>query len=191
AKYHPNKVIYQPTPTWGNHVPVFKFAGVDVKNYRYYDKNTCGFDEAGALDDISKIPKGSIILLHACAHNPTGVDPSKEQWKKISDICKKNELFVFFDMAYQGFASGDVDGDAYAVRYFIEQGHNICLAQSFAKNMGLYGERVGAFSVVCENSEEAARVASQLKILIRPLYSNPPIHGARIVTKILNDAALH
>ncbi|PIO63670.1 aminotransferase, class I/II [Teladorsagia circumcincta] len=170
---------------------IIRFAGVDVKNYRYYDKNTCGFDEKGALDDIAAIPKGSIILLHACAHNPTGVDPSKEQWKKISEICKKNELFVFFDMAYQGFASGDVDGDAYAVRYFIDQGHNICLAQSFAKNMGLYGERVGAFSVVCENAEEAARVASQLKILIRPLYSNPPIHGARIVTKILNDAALH
>uniref|UniRef100_A0A8L8Q7A9 Aspartate aminotransferase n=1 Tax=Heligmosomoides polygyrus TaxID=6339 RepID=A0A8L8Q7A9_HELPZ len=143
------------------------------------------------LADIAKIPKGSIILLHACAHNPTGVDPTKEQWKKISEVCKKNDLFVFFDMAYQGFASGDVDGDAFAVRYFLEQGHNICLAQSFAKNMGLYGERVGAFSVVCESPEEASRVASQLKILIRPLYSNPPIHGARIVTKILTDPTLH
>lgn len=191
AKFHPNKVVYQPTPTWGNHVPVFRFAGVGVKNYRYYDKNTCGFDEAGALADIGAIPKGSVILLHACAHNPTGVDPTREQWKKISEICKKNELFVFFDMAYQGFASGDVDGDAFAVRYFIEQGHNICLAQSFAKNMGLYGERVGAFSVICESPEEAARVASQLKILIRPMYSNPPINGARIVTKILTDPVLH
>uniref|UniRef100_A0A158PAL5 Aspartate aminotransferase n=1 Tax=Angiostrongylus cantonensis TaxID=6313 RepID=A0A158PAL5_ANGCA len=190
AKFHPKKVVYQPTPTWGNHIPVFKFAGVDVKNYRYYNKNTCGFDEAGALDDIAAIPKGSVILLHACAHNPTGVDPSREQWKKISEICKKNELFVFFDMAYQGFASGDVDGDAFAVRYFLEQGHNICLAQSFAKNMGLYGERVGAFSVICESPDEAGRVASQLKILIRPMYSNPPINGARIVTKILTDPAL-
>ncbi|KAJ1346312.1 Aspartate aminotransferase, mitochondrial [Parelaphostrongylus tenuis] len=190
AKFHPIKVVYQPTPTWGNHVPVFKFAGVDVKNYRYYDKNTCGFDEAGALADIAAIPKGSVILLHACAHNPTGVDPTREQWKKISEVCKKNELFVFFDMAYQGFASGDIDGDAFAVRYFIEQGHNICLAQSFAKNMGLYGERVGAFSVICESPEEAARVASQLKILIRPMYSNPPINGARIVTRILSDPGL-
>ncbi|EPB77739.1 aminotransferase, class I/II [Ancylostoma ceylanicum] len=170
---------------------LLRFAGVDVKNYRYYDKNTCGFDESGALADIAAIPKGSIILLHACAHNPTGVDPTRDQWKKISEICKKNELFVFFDMAYQGFASGDVDGDAFAVRYFIEQGHNICLAQSFAKNMGLYGERVGAYSVICEKPEEAARVASQLKILIRPMYSNPPINGARIVTKILTDPALH
>lgn len=190
AKFHGNKVVYQPSPTWGNHIPVFKFAGVDVKNYRYYDKNTCGFDEEGALADIAAIPKGSVILLHACAHNPTGVDPTREQWKKISEICKKNELFVFFDMAYQGFASGDVDGDAFAVRYFLEQGHNICLAQSFAKNMGLYGERIGAFSVVCESPEEAARVASQLKILIRPIYSNPPINGARIVTKILTDPVL-
>ncbi|CAJ0592893.1 unnamed protein product [Cylicocyclus nassatus] len=191
SKFHPNKVVYQPTPTWGNHVPIFKFVGVDVKNYRYYDKNTCGFDEAGALEDISKIPKGSVILLHACAHNPTGVDPTRDQWKKISEVCKKNDLFVFFDMAYQGFASGDVDGDAFAVRHFIDQGHNICLAQSFAKNMGLYGERVGAYSVICENKEEAARVASQLKILIRPMYSNPPIHGARIATKILSDGVLY
>ncbi|CAI4230266.1 unnamed protein product [Auanema sp. JU1783] len=190
SKFLPSKVIYQPTPTWGNHVPVFKFSGVEVKNYRYYDKSTCGFDEAGALADIASIPKGSAILLHACAHNPTGVDPSKEQWKKISEICKKNELFVFFDMAYQGFASGNVDGDAFAVRYFIEQGHNIALAQSFAKNMGLYGERVGAFSIIAKDSDEAARVASQLKILIRPMYSNPPVHGARIASKILNDPAL-
>ncbi|EGT43129.1 hypothetical protein CAEBREN_16777 [Caenorhabditis brenneri] len=128
AKYSKTKVIYEPTPTWGNHVPVFKFAGVDVKQYRYYDKSTCGFDEAGALEDIGKIPEGSIILLHACAHNPTGVDPSREQWKKISDVVKARNLFVFFDMAYQGFASGDVDNDAFAVRYFLEQGHNIVLA---------------------------------------------------------------
>ncbi|CAL2050252.1 unnamed protein product [Caenorhabditis brenneri] len=191
AKYSKTKVIYQPTPTWGNHVPVFKFAGVDVKQYRYYDKSTCGFDEAGALEDIGKIPEGSIILLHACAHNPTGVDPSREQWKKISDVVKARNLFVFFDMAYQGFASGDVDNDAFAVRYFLDQGHNIVLAQSFAKNMGLYGERVGAFSVVCKDTDEAVRVASQVKILIRPLYSNPPVHGARIASRILSDPALN
>ncbi|CAB3400092.1 unnamed protein product [Caenorhabditis bovis] len=190
AKYHKVKTIYQPTPTWGNHVPVFKFAGVDVKNYRYYDKSTCGFDEAGALADIASIPEGSIILLHACAHNPTGVDPTKDQWKKISEVVKSRNLFVFFDMAYQGFASGNVDNDAFAVRYFLEQGHNMVLAQSFAKNMGLYGERVGAFSVITDDADEAARVASQVKILIRPLYSNPPIHGARIASKILSDPSL-
>jgi aspartate aminotransferase len=185
-----NKVVWQPTPTWGNHVPVFKFAGLDVKQYRYYDKKTCGFDEAGCLEDIQKIPEKSIILLHACAHNPTGVDPSPEQWIKISEACKKRQLYVFFDMAYQGFASGDINRDAHAVRYFVESGHNICLSQSYAKNMGLYGERIGAFSVITQSEDEAVRLMSQLKILIRPLISNPPIHGARIATKILTDSEL-
>ncbi|KAI6182415.1 Aspartate aminotransferase [Aphelenchoides bicaudatus] len=200
-----SKQIYQPTPStnytfinqlqfvffaWGNHVPIFKFAGLEVKQYRYYDKKTCGFDESGCLQDIGSIPKKSIILLHACAHNPTGVDPNKEQWQKISEICKQRELYVFFDMAYQGFASGDTVKDAFAVRHFIEQGHNICLSQSFAKNMGLYGERVGAFTIVANDQDEAARVMSQLKILIRPIISNPPIHGARIANKILSDEGL-
>ena len=129
-------------------------------------------------------------MLHACAHNPTGVDPSREQWKELSKICKDRNLYVYFDMAYQGFASGDVDGDAFAVRQFLEDGHNICLAQSYAKNMGLYGERAGAFTVVCKDKEEAKRVESQIKILIRPMYSNPPIHGARIVTEILSNPEL-
>jgi aspartate aminotransferase len=192
SKWYPNsKVVYQPSPTWGNHVPIFKFAGVDVKNYRYYDKGTCGFDEKGCLEDLAKIPEKSIILLHACAHNPTGVDPTPEQWMKMAEVIKKRNLYVFFDMAYQGFASGDINRDAYAVRYFVEQGHNICLAQSFAKNMGLYGERVGAFTVVAQDEDEQARVMSQLKIIIRPMYSNPPVHGARIASKILSDKALY
>jgi aspartate aminotransferase len=129
-------------------------------------------------------------LLHACAHNPTGVDPKPEQWKELSQLMKKRKLYAFFDMAYQGFASGNVDTDAFAVRQFVEDGHNICLAQSYAKNMGLYGERAGAFTLVCQDKEEAARVNSQIKIVIRPMYSNPPVHGARIVTEILSNAAL-
>lgn len=191
SKWHSGpKVIYQPAPTWGNHIPVFKFAGIDVKQYRYYDKRTCGFDEAGALDDISKMPEKSIILLHACAHNPTGVDPKPEQWKIIEEMVRKRNLFPFFDMAYQGFASGDISRDAFAVRYFVDNGHSIALAQSFAKNMGLYGERVGAFSLICSSSEEAVRVMSQVKILVRPMISNPPIHGARIAARILSDSSL-
>uniref|UniRef100_A0A914WD21 Aspartate aminotransferase n=1 Tax=Plectus sambesii TaxID=2011161 RepID=A0A914WD21_9BILA len=182
--------MYQPSPTWGNHVPICKHSGLDVKTYRYYDKNTCGFDEKGALEDIAKIPERSIILLHACAHNPTGVDPKPEQWKKISEVVKKRNLLVFFDMAYQGFASGDIDRDADAVRMFIKEGHKIVLAQSFAKNMGLYGERVGAFTVVCDSKDEADRVMSQLKILIRPMISNPPVHGARIAHLILSTPEL-
>jgi aspartate aminotransferase len=184
------KVVWAPSPTWGNHIPIFKHAGMDFKQFRYYDKNTCGFDEQGALEDISKIPEGSVILLHACAHNPTGVDPRPEQWQKISEVVKKRKLIPFFDMAYQGFASGDGAKDAYAIRYFCEQGHKILLAQSFAKNMGLYGERVGAFTVVCSDKDEKERVMSQLKILIRPMISNPPIYGARLVITILSDPAL-
>jgi aspartate aminotransferase len=130
------------------------------------------------------------MLLHACAHNPTGVDPTQEQWKAISEACKSKNHFVFFDLAYLSFASGDPDKDAWALRYFVDQGHSIALAQSFAKNFGLYGERVGAFSLVCESAEEKKRVESQLKILVRAMYSNPPIHGARIVAEILEDEGL-
>ncbi|ODM95420.1 Aspartate aminotransferase, mitochondrial [Orchesella cincta] len=185
-----NKDIYLPVPTWGNHIPLFKHSGLQVKTYRYYEPKTCGFDFKGALDDISKIPEQSIILLHACAHNPTGVDPRPEQWAELSKLIKDRKLFPFFDMAYQGFASGDIDRDAAAVRLFLKDGHRVALAQSYAKNMGLYGERCGAFSLICDSKEEADRVMSQLKILIRPMYSNPPIHGARIAAEILTDAGL-
>jgi len=184
------KDVYLPTPSWGNHTPIFKHSGLNVKAYRYYQPSTCGFDFQGALEDINKIPEKSIILLHACAHNPTGVDPKPEQWAELSALIKKRNLYPFFDMAYQGFASGDVDKDAFAVRLFIKEGHQIALAQSFAKNMGLYGERAGAFSLLCSSKEEADRTMSQLKILIRPMYSNPPIHGARLVAEILGDSAL-
>lgn len=136
-------------------------------------------------------PEGSIVLLHACAHNPTGIDPTPEQWATISDIVKERKLFPFFDMAYQGFASGSTDRDAHAVRLFVKEGHQVAVAQSFAKNMGLYGERVGAFSLTTADPEEKARVDSQLKILIRPLYSNPPCHGARIANTILGNEALY
>lgn len=188
--FHTNREVWLPTPSWGNHTPIFKHAGLDVKAYRYYDPSTCGFDAAGAMDDLKKIPQKSIVLFHACAHNPTGVDPSFEQWKEMSSICKERDLFPYFDMAYQGFASGDTNRDAQAMRYFVSEGHNILLSQSFAKNMGLYGERVGAFTVVCADEEEAKRVESQVKIIIRPMYSNPPLHGARIASTILTDPKL-
>ncbi|XP_071959584.1 aspartate aminotransferase, mitochondrial-like [Antedon mediterranea] len=190
-RYFPdNKQVFLPTPSWGNHTPIFTHAGLQLGAYRYYDKNTCGFDKAGCLEDISKIPEGSVILLHACAHNPTGVDPKPEDWKELSQLVKSKKLFPFFDMAYQGFASGDIDRDAQAVRQFLKDGHQIMLAQSFSKNMGLYGERAGAFTIVCESEEEMKRVESQVKITIRPLYSNPPIHGARIAATILNTPDL-
>ncbi|XP_043206509.1 aspartate aminotransferase, mitochondrial-like [Amphibalanus amphitrite] len=184
------KVVWLPTPTWGNHIPIFKHAGMEVQHYRYYDPSTCGFDFEGAMQDIAKMPERSLIMLHACAHNPTGVDPRPEQWKEMSSLIRKKNIFPYFDMAYQGFASGDCERDAQAVRQFLDDGHCIALSQSFAKNMGLYGERAGAFSLICSDKEEAARVMSQVKILIRPMYSNPPIHGARIVSKILGTPAL-
>ncbi|MGH0142286.1 UNVERIFIED_CONTAM: hypothetical protein FKN15_002868 [Acipenser sinensis] len=188
--YKSSSEVYLPKPSWGNHTPIFRDAGLQLGGYRYYDPKTCGFDFAGALDDISKIPEKSIVLFHACAHNPTGVDPKPEQWKELAALVKKRSLFPFFDMAYQGFASGDIDRDAWAVRHFIDQGLNIVLSQSYAKNMGLYGERVGGFTVVCIDAEEAKRVESQLKILIRPMYSNPPMNGARIAATIMNTPEL-
>lgn len=190
--YQPSKVVYMPDPTWGNHIPLMKHSGLEVKQYRYYDPATISFNHKGMFEDINKMPEQSIILLHACAHNPTGVDPKPEQWKEMSELIKKKKLFPFFDMAYQGFASGDVAQDAFALRHFVADGHpSLCLSQSFAKNMGLYGERIGAFTIVCSTAEENARVMSQLKIIIRPMYSNPPLHGARIVQTILNNPELH
>ncbi|RKP20874.1 putative aspartate aminotransferase [Rozella allomycis CSF55] len=189
--YPHNKLVCLPTPTWGNHGAVFKDSGIDVTSYRYFDKNTNGLDLEGMLLDLKAFPERSVILLHACAHNPTGVDPSKSQWEEIANTIKARNHLVFFDMAYQGFASGDPNIDAFAVRYFAEQGIPILLAQSYAKNMGLYGERAGAFSVICESPDEAQSVLSQLKIIIRPMYSNPPIHGARIVSTILNSPEIN
>jgi aspartate aminotransferase len=192
ARHYPrSKIIYLPVPSWGNHTPLFKDSGLEVRGYRYFDKKTFGLDFAGLKEDLQNAPKGSIVLLHACAHNPTGVDPTQSQWAEISDILGEQQLFPFFDMAYQGFASGSTSRDAFAVRHFVEEGHQIALAQSFAKNMGLYGERVGAFSMTTKDAEERMRVESQLKILIRPLYSNPPLHGARIASTILGSGDLY
>jgi len=185
-----NKNVYLPNPTWGNHIPIAKDAGFGVQSYRYYDANTIGLDENGLLEDIDAAPSGSIFLFHVCAHNPTGVDPTHAQWKKMSELCKKKGHFVFFDMAYQGFASGDPEHDVWPVRHFIEEGHRPMIAQSFAKNFGLYGERIGALHILTDGATESACVDSQLKILIRPHYSNPPVAGARLVSTILHDAEL-
>jgi aspartate aminotransferase len=136
ARHYPGaKKIYIPNPSWANHGAVFTDAGLKVEKYRYYNKDTIGLDFEGLVADIKAAPKESIFLFHACAHNPTGVDPTPEQWKQIEQVVKAQGHYCFFDMAYQGFASGDIHKDAFAVRYFVEKGHNIALAQSFAKNM--------------------------------------------------------
>ena len=135
-KFYPGqKTIYIPTPSWANHNAVFSDSGLEVKKYRYYNKDTIGLDFQGMIEDIKAMPKSSIILLHACAHNPTGVDPTQDQWKAISNAVKEGGHYPFFDMAYQGFASGDTNRDAFPIRHFIKEGHELCLAQSFAKNM--------------------------------------------------------
>ncbi|OWR51763.1 aspartate aminotransferase [Danaus plexippus plexippus] len=188
--YAKNKEVWLSSPTWGNHPQICNTLGLPHKKYRYFDSKTNGFDIEGALEDICKIPKGSIILLHACAHNPTGVDPKPEEWKQLSQAIKDRELFPFFDMAYQGFATGSVDNDAFALRQFADDGHQVMLAQSFAKNMGLYGERVGALTLLCGDQESAAKVMSQLKIMIRTMYSNPPLYGSRLVKEILTNNEL-
>lgn len=189
-KKHGHKHIYLPDPTWGNHNAIFTNSGLEVHKYRYYDASNSSLNFDGLMSDFKSMPEGSVVLLHACAHNPTGMDPTLEQWKEISETMKKHKLLPFFDCAYQGFASGDASTDAAAIRMFVEDGHLMAMVQSFSKNFGLYGHRLGALSVLGNNKDEAKRVVSQMKMVIRPMYSNPPRHGARIVTEILSDPQL-
>jgi len=142
-------------------------------------------------EDIKAAPARSIILLHACAHNPTGADPTMEQWEILSNIIKEKGHFTFFDCAYQGFATGDLDRDAGPIRMFTEKGLELLCAQSYAKNFGLYSERIGALHVVCSSDKSAKSVLSQLKVIIRGMYSSPPIHGALIVSTVLSDPQLY
>jgi len=183
-------VILLPNPTWGNHFPIYEHAGLETQTYRYWDPTTLGLDFDGMIEDLNSQAGPAVVLLHSCAHNPTGVDPTMEQWNAISQVCKDNGHFILFDNAYQGFASGDTDKDIQAVRLFVDDGHDMALCQSFAKNFGLYGQRVGCFSIICADAEEKARVDSQVKIIARAIYSNPPLHGARIVDTILEDPEL-
>ncbi|KAK4644099.1 Aspartate aminotransferase, cytoplasmic [Podospora bellae-mahoneyi] len=189
-----NRTLYLSNPTWANHHQIFTNVGIPIEQYPYFDKKTKGLDFEGMKASLTNAPDRSIILLHACAHNPTGVDPTPEQWREIAELMKAKKHFPFFDTAYQGFASGDLDRDAGAIRYFVEQGFELVIAQSFAKNFGLYGERAGCFHFVAPPAPDAAevttRVASQLAILQRSEISNPPIYGARIASIVLNDKYL-
>ena len=182
--------IYVSNPTWGNHNQIFNALGMDVRQYRYFDKKTKGLDFAGMMADLKNATPGSCVLLHTCAHNPTGVDPTLDQWKQIAQVCKEKALYPFFDTAYQGFVTGNLDKDGEGLRYFVNQGFEMVISQSFAKIMGLYGERTGALHFVCKDKDTAGRVLSQVKIIIRTNYSSPPTHGARIASAILNDLSL-
>ncbi|XP_045582730.1 aspartate aminotransferase, cytoplasmic [Procambarus clarkii] len=183
--------VYYSSPTWGNHRLIFQQAGfTELRQYRYWDAATRGLDIDGMIEDLSKAPENSVIILHTCAHNPTGVDPTHDQWKKIADVVAEKKLFPLFDSAYQGFASGDLDNDAWAVRHFAERGFEMMSSQSFSKNFGLYNERIGNLVVVLKDPAYITPTRSQLTLLVRGAYSNPPCHGARIVSKVLNDPAL-
>uniref|UniRef100_A0A1J3HNB0 Aspartate aminotransferase n=1 Tax=Noccaea caerulescens TaxID=107243 RepID=A0A1J3HNB0_NOCCA len=191
AKNHQQRVIFVPNPTWGNHLPIFTLAGLSVEYFRYYDPKTRGIDFEGVLEDLGAAPSGAIVVLQACAHNPTGVDPTLEQWEQIRQIVRSKRLLPFFDNAYQGFASGSLDRDAQAIRMFVDDGGECLIAQSFAKNMGLYGERIGALTIVCESEEVARKVYGQVLLVVRPMYLCPPTHGASIVTTILKNSDMY
>ncbi|KAJ8681887.1 hypothetical protein QAD02_017679 [Eretmocerus hayati] len=184
--------FYYSKPTWENHRLVFLNGGFKKNHeYRYWDPNTRGVDFKGMLEDLEKAPENAVIILHACAHNPTGCDPTHDQWNQIADVVQRKRLFPIFDSAYQGFASGDLDHDAYAVRLFVTKGIEFICTQSFAKNFGLYNERVGNFVLVTNSAKEIPEMKSQLTLIVRGMYSNPPNHGARVVSTVLNDSQLY
>jgi len=188
-RLQPGAVVAISDPSWENHRALFESAGFPVQTYRYYDAASQDVNRAGMLEDLNSLPSGSVIVLHACCHNPTGVDLSLDDWKNVLEVVKAKGHIPFLDMAYQGFGAG-IDEDAFAVRLFAESGLEFFVSSSFSKSFSLYGERVGALSIVTESKEETARVLSQVKRVIRTNYSNPPTHGATIVAAVLNSPEL-
>ena len=187
--------VWLSDPSWANHDTIWDLAGVRRAKYPYFNPQTRLLDFEGMMSTLEKdAQEGDVILLHAAAHNPTGLDPTKEQWKAIADLCERKKIFPFFDSAYQGFASGSLEDDSWAVRYFFnEKPHlEMCVAQSFSKNFGLYGQRVGAFHYVLSNSEKqlSSTVTANLCHLIRGEFSMGPTAGCSIVKKVLTNDKL-
>lgn len=176
-------------PSWENHRGIFESAGYQVLEYAYFDPKTRGVDFEGMVKSLESFPAKTLVILHACCHNPTGADLTPDQWKKIISICQTRQLIPFLDIAYQGFATG-IEEDGAAVQLFANSGMSFFVSSSFSKSFSLYGERVGALSIVTQSKEESARVLSQLKRVIRTNYSNPPTHGAAIVAMVLNSPKL-
>ena len=185
----PNTVVAISDPSWENHRALFEATGFPVHNYRYYDAQSHGVNRAGMLEDLRNLPARSVVVLHACCHNPTGVDLSLDDWKAVLDVVREREHVPFLDIAYQGFGDG-IEQDAFAVRLFAASGIPFFVSSSFSKSFSLYGERVGALSIITGNQEEAGRVLSQAKRVIRTNYSNPPTHGATVVASVLNSPEL-
>ena len=191
SKFYPyKKKIFFSSPTWNNHIAIAQGANLEVGEYRYYHKNTRGIDFEGMCEDLRNLEQNSIVLFHACAHNPTGADLNHEQWEKVLEIVIEKKILPFFDMAYQGFATGDIDEDAFAVRLFANAGINMVLGQSFSKNLGLYGERIGCLSFLTQSPEEKIAIKTNLEKIVRSEYSNPPKFGAIIVNTVLSDENL-
>jgi len=188
-RLNPASKVYISDPSWENHRALFEYAGFTVETYPYYDPATRGVDFAAMKSALAKLPAGSVIILHACCHNPTGADLSDAQWQEVVEICRQSGLVPFLDMAYQGFAEG-IDADAVAVRAFAASGLQFFISSSFSKSFSLYGERVGALTIVTGAKEESARVLSQVKRVIRTNYSNPPTHGGAIVASVLASSEL-
>lgn len=184
-----NRTLFQSQPSWPNHKQIFERAGLNVDNYPYYDISQNKIDFDAMMKAVQNMSQGNIILLHACCHNPTGLDLSLEQWQELSKIIKKRQLIPLFDLAYQGFGQS-LDADAQAVRLFAKEGHEMLVCYSFSKNFGLYGERLGFLAAITTNADAAQKVASQIKANIRGNYSTPPLQGARIIKTILKSEEL-
>jgi len=188
-KLSPDAKVMISDPSWENHLALFTNAGFKVESYPYYDAGTRSINFTGMLAALQAAPAGTIVVLHACCHNPTGYDITPDQWDQVVAACKSRGLTPFLDMAYQGFGYG-ITEDGAAVQKFVAAGMDIFVSTSFSKSFSLYGERVGALSVLCASKDEAARVLSQLKIVIRTNYSNPPTHGGAVVAAVMADPEL-
>ena len=188
-RYFPDSKIYLSDPTWDNHRAVFEGSGHVCETYPYYDPATGGVRFDALLERLASLPRRSVVLMHACCHNPTGVDLTPDQWRALVPVIRERELLPFLDLAYQGYGDG-IEEDAFAPRLLADEGLAFLIANSFSKSMSLYGERCGALSVVCPDADQAARVLGQMKFMIRRNYSNPPMHGGQIVAKVLTDPKL-
>ncbi len=186
----PDAKVVISNPSWENHRALFERAGFIVENYPYYNAETHGLDFDGMISALKALPKGTVVVLHACCHNPTGVDPTTAQWQEIASTVKNSGLVPFLDIAYQGFGDG-LEEDASVVRMFASMGMTMLVSSSFSKSFSLYGERVGALTLICSSKDENTRVLSQLKRVIRTNYSNPPTHGGAVVSAVLNTPELY
>ncbi|KAG4300709.1 hypothetical protein PCK1_003138 [Pneumocystis canis] len=188
--FNKGATCYLSRPTWINHPAIWARVGIPIAEYPYFDQSTLGINFNEMLSTLKQAPEKSIILLHVSAHNPTGVDPTHEQWVEICKVISEKKLFPFFDFAYQGFVSGDLDEDAWPVRYFADSGLELCVCHSFSKNFGLYSQRCGCFHFVTKSADVAKNVSSQLTVIQRSEVSSPPSYGAKIISLIINNEQL-